>query len=82
MNDGSKTTERIYAWLAEDLSGVEGLIAHNFGGKIMPLLATELDLARAFHNLAQGTANVRGKTARLVAFERGVVLDTLEPRTP
>lgn len=78
MNDGSKTTERIYVWIAEDLDGVEGVISYPFNGSPMPLLASDLNLVQQFTPLARQAANARGATAHLVIFERGETIDAVQ----
>lgn len=78
MNDGSKTTQRIYAWIAEDLDGTEGIIAYPFAGTPMPLVATELKLANRFAPLARQAAAERKSVARLVIFNRGATIDAVQ----
>lgn len=78
MNDGEKTTQRIYVWIAEDHEGIEGVIAYPFNGSPMPLLATDLNLVQQFGALARRAAEARGATARLVIFERGETINEVQ----
>jgi hypothetical protein len=81
MNDGEKTTRRLYAWIAEDLDGIEGIIAYPMFNALtpMPLVATDRSLAEQFAPLARQAAAERKSVARLVIFERGETIDSVEP---
>lgn len=74
MNDGQKQTTRLYAWIAEDLIGIEGIIAFPTTNGIFPLVATDEKLARAFADQAYLAAHARKTTPKLVAFDRAELL--------
>lgn len=79
MNDGSQSTERIYAWIGRDHNGIEGVLAYPFtDGTPMPLVATEQSLARRLKGAAHEAAQASELTVHLVVFERGETLDSVQ----
>lgn len=71
------TTDKLYAWLAKDLTGVEGVVAYpSPQGGPLPLVAATESMARRLKPLAALAAQERGQSAYLVAFTRGETIDT------
>ena len=74
-NDGQLDTLRLYAWLARDPGGVEGIVTTQMAGVgLLPLVLTDLDRARRFGHLAGAAAVMRGSSAVLVPFTRAAEL--------
>jgi hypothetical protein len=70
----------LYAWLSRDAAGAEGMLTMNdplLGA--MPMVVTDLALARKFTWLAREMASLRGQPARLVRFDRGETLQEVAP---
>lgn len=75
MNDGAKQTTRLYAWIAEDLDGVEGIITiPSKSGGLLPLVCTDERLARSMADGAYAAAHVRSTIPKLIAFDRAEML--------
>lgn len=80
QNDGQGSTTCLYAWIATDAGGQEGIIVAPIPPLgVVPLVMT--DQARAFRlePAALLAAIERKATARLVKFHRGEVLKIVEP---
>lgn len=79
MNDGAETTERLYAWLTTDTSkGIEGIITVNTTKGLVPLVGTDLEAAQGMRNIVEQVCERSKSEARLVVFNRGEVLDTVD----
>lgn len=76
MNDGEKRTTRLYAWIAKDLHGIEGIVTVPSRDGMLPLVETDEDKARKFKEFAAMAGTGRLSLAELVVFERKNVLDT------
>lgn len=71
MNDGGPETNRLYVWLAKDLTGVEGIIAVPTDMGVLPLVTTDYKAALRYTPAAKAAARERRARAVLVEFLRG-----------
>lgn len=53
MNDGALTTQRLYAWLAKDDTGAEGILTVHTDQGLMPMVATDLDVALSWRPIGE-----------------------------
>lgn len=74
MNDGQVETNRLYAWIAKDLQGIEGIIAAPTDYGFLPLIVSDRQTALSFAPAAKEAARARGSQALLVEFLRGETL--------
>lgn len=94
QNDGEIVTGRLYAWVALDLQGQEGIIVAPFsmgrgfildarqgdpGISIIPLVFADEKRARKLQPVARHAARARGAMARLVVFDRAHTLLEVPP---
>lgn len=79
QNDFSGETMHLYAWIAPDLQGVEGIITIPTNDGILPLVVADERRARRFQPAAAYAAKERGATARLIRFDRAVVIAEAAP---
>ena len=78
-SDGEVTTD-LYAWIAQDSHGVEGIImAPDLTGTAIPLVCGTREGADSLCLHAYRVANSRGTTASLVRFERAEVVREIQP---
>lgn len=79
MNDGGPETNYLYAWIGRDLDGIEGVLSADLGGQVMPLVATNRNLALSLARLAVHNAAARKQSVHLVQFLRGETLRSIMP---
>jgi hypothetical protein len=79
VNDGQGDTANLYAWIATDPAGIEGIIAVDTPSGILPLVVTDRGTAERFAEAARRAAVARRATARLVRFDRGETLSEVRP---
>jgi hypothetical protein len=79
QNDGARETANLYAWIAPDLDGIEGVIVAPTELGLLPLAFADEQRAREWRAVAQRAASWRGGAARLVRFARADVLDEVAP---
>lgn len=78
QNDGEPVTEHLYAWLAEDGDGIEGVVTAELPSLgTVPLVMTDRARAERFTGIARLGSIARGNPARLVEFHRGRTLRTV-----
>lgn len=78
LNDGLPNTDRLYAWIARDLDGVEGIVTVPTELGMLPLVCTNRQQAEGYANVAAVAGRERDSTVRLVAFERFAQLYEIE----
>jgi hypothetical protein len=78
-NDGGEDTDALYAWLAKDPGGIEGLLAVPVDETITPLVSTNEALALRLEPLAREAGRVRDQPVRLVRFARDRTIITRPP---
>lgn len=67
---------KLYAWVAEESDGGEGVVAHfhpNLGN--MPLVGADMARIESFRPLARHVAELSGCPVRLVEFSARTVLE-------
>lgn len=70
--------EKLYAWVAEEPDGGEGIIAGLFPGHDdvwMPLIGADRDRIESYRNHAQAVARETGYPVRLKVFGAGVTIE-------
>lgn len=76
MNDGAKDTQHLYAWLARDSNGTEGVIAVPTELGVLPLVSTDKNMALSYQEAATQSALIRRTgNPTLVQFTRGPVIE-------
>lgn len=76
LNDG----RTLYAWLAKDFAGIEGLImVPDRNGNPLPLVTVSRRVAMIGRRAAVKAGNARRETVRLVRFVEAEVVDEVEP---
>lgn len=76
MNDGQRRTTKLYAWIAKDPNGIEGIVTVPTNDGLLPLVVTDEKVARSFKPFAALAGTYRLSDAELVVFERKNTLDT------
>lgn len=75
-------SRELFAWVANDPDGVEGIVmVPDSQGNPMPLVTATrrvADIGRSFI-VEHGAAQHRGATVRLVRYEAVEILDSVEP---
>jgi hypothetical protein len=74
MNDGELSTQRIYAWLANEHNGAEGLLTVPTTDGMLPLVSTDRGVALSWSPLAETAGSLRQTQAHLVVFQRSETL--------
>ncbi len=69
--------ERLYAWIATDATGEDGIPAMRSGDVAMPLIGSDKDRIESLRPYAEAIALREGYPIRLVEFTTMVVLETL-----
>lgn len=77
MNDGAGETQDLYAWIATDANGVEGITTVGTDKGMLPLVVSDLETARSMRDVAQMVGQVRRTSTRLVRFARSEVLEEI-----
>ncbi len=80
QNDGLPDTQALYAWVARDARGNEGVIVAPLPKLgLLPLVMADEANARRLRSFAATAAQERQQIARLVRYVRDVELDKVEP---
>lgn len=69
--------ERLYAWIATDATGEDGIPAFNGPGGPMPLVGSDKARIESLRPVAEQLVALEGYPVRLVEFTGMVVLETL-----
>lgn len=72
------TIDAIYAWVAIEADGSEGVCACQVSGLMMPLVGADIDRIKSLRRYAEHTSAVTGCPVRLVRFSRREDLEVLE----
>ena len=64
----AKTIDAMYAWIATEPDGGEGVVAASIGEWMMPLVGADIDRVKSLRNLAQRVRRQSGYEVRLVRF--------------
>jgi hypothetical protein len=81
MEEGmsAEKIERLYAWIATDAEGQDGVPAVMGSGVALPLVGADKARIESFRPEAEDLAHNAGFRVRLVEFTQMVVLETLTP---
>ena len=74
MTKPPKPMEQIFAFVADDFDGVEGIVGMPFDGKFLPLVGADTELMEKLRPVAHEIAEHTGKEVRLVRFIKRVDL--------
>lgn len=74
----SKVTE-VYAFLAVDTDGAEGVPAAELGDMVMPLIAADADRLESLRPMAQSLASSYGMKITVVRFTNREDVETIHP---
>jgi hypothetical protein len=78
--DDPHDISRIYAWIARDADGIEGVVASPMrGGMILPLVGADMERVTSLEMLARAAGVARGVPVTLVRFERAETTRTIWP---
>lgn len=69
MNDGEMATQRLYAWLAKDDTGAEGIMTVRTNVGLMPMVATDLETAQSWRPIGEAPVPPL-HDSKLVVFNR------------
>lgn len=72
--------ERMYAFVAIDEHGDEGIPAFSHGPMMLPMVGADMTRIESMRTMAQNIANTTGQSMRLVIFEKREELDWITPR--
>lgn len=73
-----QTIDAIYAWVATEPDGSEGVCAMTVGGLMMPLIGADVDRIKSLRPHAEQTRALSRFPVRLVRFSRREDLEVLE----
>jgi len=74
---GQKIT-RVYAWVAEEPDGGEGILTmQSPSGRMIPLIGADRARVENYQDLAEDVAGHTGYPVRLKVFSAGTVIDTI-----
>jgi hypothetical protein len=71
--------DQVYAFVAIDSDGEEGITAYRSAEGWMPLVCGDWDRVQSLMLIAQKIANQTGKTISLVKFERRSQIEEITP---
>lgn len=74
--------EQIYAFIAEEEPGDEGITAQLTPSGWMPMIGADMDRAESLREMAQKLADAGGKPIRLVKFETRSEIEVINPAGP
>lgn len=69
----------LYAFVAKDTTGQEGIVAAPINGQIMPLVGADLERIQSLMPYAQLAANARGCDITLALFSGRTDVETIHP---
>jgi hypothetical protein len=72
-----KTIDRLYAWVATEPDGGEGICSMQFGDTHMPLIGADRARIESLRLSAQQVRQLSGCTIRLVEFSTRTVIEEL-----
>ncbi len=72
--------EKIFAFIFEEESDDEGIIATCIKDKWMPLIGADMDRAKSLHSIAQEVSNGRRKNVTLVEFSVRKTIEVITPK--
>lgn len=72
-----KTIDAIYAWVATEPDGGEGVCATDIGGIMMPLIGADRERIESLRRHADSISALTGCPVRLVRFSRRDDLEVL-----
>jgi hypothetical protein len=78
VNDGAGETQNLYAWIAADASGVEGISTVGTNSGLLPLVVSDLATAQSMREVAAMVGQARGTSTRLIRFARSEVIDEID----
>jgi hypothetical protein len=67
--------ERLYAWVAEEADGGEGLCSMPLGDLTMPMIGADRERIESMREYAQRIASILGIPVRLIEFSTRTVLE-------
>lgn len=73
----SDTIDAIFAWIAEEKDGGEGIIGSRLPGRVTALIGTDLEHVRTYRPLAKALAKTTGRRIMLRRFTAGAILDEI-----
>lgn len=73
----AQTIDALYAWVATEPDGGEGVCAAQIDREILPLVGADIDRARALRPYAKTAREATGYPVRLVRFSRREDLEEL-----
>jgi len=72
--------EKLYAWVAEEADGGEGIVGWRFDGVgWTPLIGADKDRIESYRPYAEACVAEMGVPVRLKVFGEGVVIDEIKP---
>lgn len=72
--------DKLYAWIATEADGGEGVISHTFPDfGTLPLIGADMERMESIRPLAQAIATRMRLTVKLKVFGTGVVIDEVTP---
>ncbi len=72
-----KKIEALYAWVATDPDGQEGVIAANLDGMAMPLVGGDMDRMKSLREFAEAARRKTGYPVSLMRYGRREDLEEL-----
>lgn len=69
--------EKIYAWVATEEDGGEGILGVQLTDVFMPLVGADLERMESFRGYATAIGRVSNRPVALKVFGKGVVVDEL-----
>ena len=72
------TIDAIYAWVAIESNGAEGVCATTVGGLVMPLIGADIDRIKSLRPFAEQTYALTGRPVHLLRFSRREDLEIIE----
>jgi hypothetical protein len=72
-----KTIDALYAWVATEPDGGEGVCSMQLGAVHMPLIGADMDRVKSLREPAEFVRRVTGYPVRLVRFSRREDLEEL-----
>jgi hypothetical protein len=72
--------DQLYAWIATEADGSEGVAAHSIGAMgLVPLVGADKERMESLRPYAESVARMTGRPIELKVFGKGTVIDRIEP---
>lgn len=71
--------EKLYAWVAQEADGGEGVVAVMISSGVVPLIGADRTRVEHYRAWAADVAAASGRPVRLKVFGAGVVIDDIAP---